>query len=59
VLESAVRNNPPEAGDDYAETLVNTSVTIDVLANDIDPDEDWLYVDSIVILPENGDATIN
>ncbi|HEY8111036.1 MAG TPA: Ig-like domain-containing protein [Candidatus Nitrosotenuis sp.] len=52
-------NNPPEAGDDFAETTMNTQVTIEVLANDIDPDEDELFVDSIVVFAENGDVAIN
>ena len=34
----------PEAADDYAETLVNTPVTISVLRNDHDPDGDPLYI---------------
>ena len=54
-----VENSPPEAGDDFAETAMNGQVTIDVLANDIDPDEDELFVDSIVVFAENGDVAIN
>jgi hypothetical protein len=35
---NAAQNSPPVAVDDYATTTVNTSVDIDVLANDTDPD---------------------
>ncbi len=35
-----IPNNAPVANDDTAETNVLTSVTIDVLANDVDPDGD-------------------
>lgn len=52
-------NNPPVAGDDSAETTINNPVTIDVLANDSDPDGDPLTVDSITIEPEHGSVTIN
>jgi hypothetical protein len=52
-------NSPPEAGDNFAETAMNTAVTIDVLANDFDPDGDELFVDSIVVFAANGDVAIN
>lgn len=35
---------PPEANDDFAVTTVDTPVTVDVLANDFDPDGDPLTV---------------
>ena len=47
-------NNPPVAEEDTAETDEDTPVTVDVLANDIDPDGDSLAVDSILIFPGNG-----
>lgn len=37
-------NDPPVANDDARITLVNTPITIDVLANDSDPDDDALTV---------------
>jgi len=40
-------NNPPVALDDSATTSQNTSVTIDVLSNDSDPDNDALTVGSV------------
>jgi hypothetical protein len=52
-------NSPPGAGDDFAETTQEVPIIIDVLANDSDPDEDTLSVDSIVIQPQNGQAIIN
>jgi hypothetical protein len=52
-------NNPPGASDDFAQTEMNVSVNIDVLANDSDPDGDELFVSDISIWPENGDVTID
>lgn len=52
-------NNPPIAANDSAQTSVNTSVTIDVLANDSDPDGDALTLSSITAAPSHGTATIN
>lgn len=40
-------NHPPEARDDVATTSAGTSVTIDVLANDSDPDGDLLALVSV------------
>ena len=39
-------NRPPVAGDDLAATTLNTPVTISVLANDSDPDNDPLAITS-------------
>lgn len=51
-------NNPPTATDDSAQTQVNTSVTIDVLANDSDPDGDTVLLDSFDVTSEfNGTIT--
>jgi hypothetical protein len=38
VKDRTQRNNPPVAIDDILETNKNTSLDIDVLANDSDPD---------------------
>ncbi len=51
-------NLPPEAGDDHAVTQRDTPVTIDVLANDTDPEGDDLSVTGVT-QPANGTATIN
>jgi hypothetical protein len=46
-------NAPPVARDDTADTPEDTAVTIDVLANDTDPNGDVLYV-AFVGVPSNG-----
>jgi YD repeat-containing protein len=51
-------NRFPVANDDTATTLVNTSVDVDVLSNDSDPDGDVLTVAG-VIQPAHGVALIN
>jgi len=51
-------NDPPTANDDRADTDEDTTVKIDVLANDTDPDGDRLSVDS-VSEPRNGTAVNN
>ena len=50
-------NDPPLAGDDAADTPEDTSVTIDVLANDSDPDGDTLAVVE-VSAPAHGTAVV-
>lgn len=49
-------NEPPVAEEDLAETTINTAVTIGVLANDSDSDDDPLTIDSVTE-PANGTAT--
>ncbi len=51
-------NEPPTANDDAETTQQNLSVTIDVLANDSDPENDPLTVDAVT-MPSNGLAFIN
>ncbi|WP_292658826.1 Ig-like domain-containing protein [Nitratifractor sp.] len=51
-------NDAPIAKDDSANTDVNTSVTIDVLANDTDPDGDTLTIKNVGT-PSHGTATIS
>ena len=53
-----VENQPPVAGPDSASTTANTAVTIEVLANDVDPDGDALSVSSATD-PDNGSVTVN
>jgi ELWxxDGT repeat protein len=50
-------SNPPLALDDETETWMNRAVTIDVLANDSDPDGDPLTLISVTA-PGNGTAVI-
>lgn len=49
---------PPDAVDDYASTTENTTVTVQVLANDSDPDGDALTIQAVGA-PAHGDAVIN
>ena len=58
VFGKMIQNNPPAAADDSATTNENTSVTINVLANDSDPDGNVLSVTS-TSTPSSGTATIN
>jgi len=56
-------NQPPVASDDTATTPQDTPVTIDVLANDTDPDNDPLTVTSVTqgadgTVVNNGDGTV-
>jgi alpha-tubulin suppressor-like RCC1 family protein len=57
-LIDALGNHDPEAVDDTATTMPNTSVTISVLANDSDPDGDPLTLTS-VSAASNGTAVSN
>lgn len=51
-------NSPPVAVDDTATTSENTAVTVDVLANDSDPDGDSLTVTGVT-QPAHGTAAVN
>ncbi|NET63811.1 MAG: tandem-95 repeat protein [Moorea sp. SIO1G6] len=53
-----VPNKPPVAEDDTASTDLNTAVTIDVLANDVDPEGDPLTV-TLDQQGGNGTAVVN
>ena len=55
ITVTAVGNDPPVADDDSASTFANTSVVIDVLANDTDTDNDTLAITDITA-PANGNA---
>ena len=53
-------NEPPVANDDTAATLEGTAVTVEVLANDQDPNGDPLTVEEILVTsPANGTAEVN
>jgi lysophospholipase L1-like esterase len=56
-LEVTPVNDAPTAGDDTATTSESVSVEIDVLANDLDPDEDALQLESVT-QPEHGSVTL-
>lgn len=51
-------NDPPVAEDDVANVDEDTPISLAVLSNDIDADEDVLYVESIT-LPTHGSAVIS
>ena len=51
-------NSPPQASDDIATTAEDTPVTIDVLANDTDPDGDWIGIASVTD-PGFGSVVVN
>jgi len=60
-----ITNNPPVAVDDYEKTWKNTSVVIEVLANDFDPDGDPISIVAIIqdehpmgMVVDNGDGTL-
>jgi hypothetical protein len=57
-VEVAAVNDPPTANDDAATTAENTALTLNVLANDSDPDGDALSVASIT-QPTYGSAVLN
>ncbi len=59
VLAPDMPNQPPVANDDTATTPIGTAVTIPVLNNDSDPENDVLTLISISEQPSNGVATIN
>jgi hypothetical protein len=48
----------PNANDDYATTVMNSPVAIDVLANDTDPQNDPLAIIDITP-PQHGSAALN
>ncbi|HNL08570.1 MAG TPA: Ig-like domain-containing protein, partial [Chitinophagales bacterium] len=47
-----------EAIDDVATTAINTTVTIDVTANDVDPQDDAFSLSDIFEAPQHGTASI-
>lgn len=58
-VQTPMINHPPTPNNDVAETLVNTPVSIPVLLNDTDPDNQPLTVAQVVTSPQNGTTTIN
>lgn len=52
-------NNPPIANNDATETFVDTPVSINVIANDYDPDGDPLSMPNLDSGPSNGTVSQN
>jgi len=57
--EGAASQQPPDAVDDPATTDMDTPVTIDVLANDTDPDNDPLDVIAVTQGSDGSEVVIN
>lgn len=57
VVSTDVNNDPITLNDNQISVTENTATTIDVLANDMDPDGDTLIIDSVSV-PENGEVSI-
>ena len=58
IMEEVQQNSPPTANNDTVNTSPNSAVTIDVLANDFDPDNDALVIKSITQAAK-GQVTVN
>ncbi len=52
-------NQPPYAGNNQDSTGVNTPITIDVLANDSDPENGTLTITQVINGPTNGSFEVN
>ncbi|HMU88400.1 MAG TPA: Ig-like domain-containing protein, partial [Agitococcus sp.] len=52
-------NNPPVANIDSVITLINQPITVNVLANDTDADNDSLVLSQIYVAPEVGQVSVN
>ena len=53
----SISNRAPLAQDDASSTAEGTAVTVDVLANDSDPDGDALSITAVTV-PQNGTAVV-
>jgi len=51
-------DDPPVATEECVEVMQDDALSIDVLANDIDPDMDEIYVSNIITGPNQGSAVI-
>ncbi len=51
-------NNPPIANPSDTETVIGSSILIDALANDTDPDGDPLTIESVTVTEGTGTASI-
>ena len=52
-------NTAPTARDDTATVEVDNTVTVNVLSNDSDPDNDTLRIDALLTSPSRGEASID
>ena len=59
VLPEGMGNQPPQAGNDVANTTPTTPVTIPVLGNDSDPENAPLTLTGIDQFPQHGTVSIN
>lgn len=59
VLDPELGNLPPIADSDVVVTPQDSCIIIDVLANDIDPENDTLIIIGIDLTAEGGTATLN
>ena len=57
-VDIAAQNDPPRAEPDNAETTEDVDITIDVMDNDSDPENDALSLDAVT-QPDNGVAAID
>jgi len=58
LLNADAPNRPPTARTDEGRVQQDTSIAIDVLANDSDPDADVIKLEGIVEQPSNGTARV-
>ena len=52
-------DHPPQAVPDSALVVAGTTVTIHPLANDLDPDQDPLYLDGLTSVPSRGSVVVH
>ncbi|MDW8272862.1 MAG: Ig-like domain-containing protein [Chitinophagales bacterium] len=57
VSDTGVANQPPVANNDYASTPKGVPVSVNVFANDFDPNGDPIVVVSVINAPDNGIIT--
>ena len=57
-FKMSVQNPSPEAKDDNVSLVKGEEITVDVLANDIDPDGDTISIKEIKTAPANGTAKV-
>jgi hypothetical protein len=58
-VTDAPNSNAPQTNPDYDSTVINTQVTLSVVDNDNDPDNDSLFLVDIVTPPVHGSAFIS
>jgi len=58
LVDDPLVNDPPVAVDDVDTTDVDTPISIDVAANDVDPDGDSLTVTDVTVAPASGGTAV-